>query len=120
MVATTGPVICDIASSVASATSIRGFSSRLRVTFSTTTIASSTTSVIASTIANSDTVFALYPAPYSTANTPIRLTGMAKVGMRVARQSCRNRNVTPTTSAKVIASVRAISPIVAVTNFVAL
>ncbi len=59
VVAITGPVICRMARSVASTMGRFGSSSRLRVTFSTTTMASSTTSVIASTMANSEIVLAL-------------------------------------------------------------
>ena len=58
VVAITGPVISAIAWRVASRTGWSGRSSRLRVTFSTTTIASSTTRVIASTIANRSIVLA--------------------------------------------------------------
>ncbi len=53
-----GAVICRIASLVASAGDRCGFSSITRSTFSTTTIASSTTMPIASTKASSETVLA--------------------------------------------------------------
>jgi len=58
VIAMMGPVIWVIALIVASAGDNPGSSSITRSTFSTTTIASSTTMPIASTIANSDTVFA--------------------------------------------------------------
>ena len=48
-----------------------------RSTFSTTTIASSTTMPIASTSASSETVLAEKPIASSTAKVPIRLTGTA-------------------------------------------
>ena len=58
LMAMIGPVICRIASSVASCGAIAGFSCITRSTFSTTTMASSTTMPIASTRASSDTVLA--------------------------------------------------------------
>ena len=58
VMAMTGAVICAIAFWVASAGESSGSSSITRSTFSTTTIASSTTMPIASTIASSDTVLA--------------------------------------------------------------
>ena len=54
------------------------------------------------------------------AKTPMSETGMAMVGMMVARQSCRKRNTTATTSTRVMARVRRISSISALTKFVAL
>ena len=62
-----------------------------RSTFSTTTIASSTTMPIARTIASSETVLAEYPTALSAMNVPIRLTGTASVGIKVARTLQRNR-----------------------------
>jgi hypothetical protein len=58
-IAITGAVICAIAFLVASDGERSGSSAMTRSTFSTTTIASSTTMPIASTSASSDTVFAL-------------------------------------------------------------
>ena len=63
----------------------------MRSTFSTTTIASSTTMPIASTTASNDTVLAEYPIAFSTMKVPIKLTGTAKVGISVARKLPRNR-----------------------------
>ncbi|KAG0846488.1 hypothetical protein G6F16_014273 [Rhizopus arrhizus] len=57
-IAMIGAVICVIAFLVASAGDSPGSSSMTRSTFSTTTMASSTTMPIASTIASSDTVLA--------------------------------------------------------------
>ena len=58
VIAMIGPVIWFIALSVAAAGLRSGSSSRTRSTFSTTTIASSTTMPIASTIASRETVLA--------------------------------------------------------------
>ena len=73
-----------------------GFSAITRSAFSTTTIASSTTTPMPSTRASSDTVLAEKPTASRTANVPIRLTGMATMGMIVARILPRNRNTTST------------------------
>src|SRR5215831_12417314 len=69
----------------------------LRSTFSTTTIASSTTIPTASTRPNSDRLFSDIPNIASTAKVPISDTGIAMQGMIVARQFCKNTNTTPTT-----------------------
>jgi hypothetical protein len=58
VIAMIGAVTCSIAFLVASATGRSGSSSITRSTFSTTTIASSTTMPIASTNASSETVLA--------------------------------------------------------------
>src|ERR1700751_1399389 len=70
----------------------------LRSTFSTTTIASSTTMPIASTRPNSVSVLIEKPSTYSAANVPTTETGTAINGMIEARQVCRNRITTSTTS----------------------
>ena len=57
-----------------------GFSAITRSTFSTTTIASSTTTPMPSTRASSETVLAEKPTASRTAKVPIRLTGMATIG----------------------------------------
>ena len=69
-----------------------------RSTFSTTTIASSTTMPIASTNPNNVSVLIEYPSTYSTAKVPTTDTGTASNGMIEARQVCRNRITTSTTS----------------------
>ena len=74
-------------------------SRRLRSTFSTTTMASSTTMPIASTRPNSDRLLRLKPSADITAKVPISETGIATIGMIAARQVCRNRITTTTTSA---------------------
>ena len=70
----------------------------LRSTFSTTTMASSTTMPTASTSPNSDRLFSEKPNIAMRKNVPISETGMATSGMMAARQVCRNRMTTSTTS----------------------
>ena len=70
----------------------------LRSTFSTTTIASSTTMPTANTRPNSDRLFSDIPQMSRMVKVPISETGMAITGMSEARQVCRNRKTTPTTS----------------------
>ncbi len=111
-----GPVICAIAFLVASLGVRCGSSSITRSTFSTTTMASSTTMPMAITMASSDTVLAEEPSASSTANAPIRLTGTATVGMMVARILPRNRNTTSTTSTNASARVLITSWMVSDTN----
>ena len=69
----------------------------LRSTFSTTTIASSTTMPIASTSPNSDRLLSVKPNIAMKKNVPISDTGMATIGMMAARQVCRKRMTTSTT-----------------------
>ena len=69
-----------------------------RSTFSTTTIASSTSRPIASTMPNIVSVLMLKPNAASTPNVPSSTTGTAMVGISVARKFCRNRNITRKTS----------------------
>jgi len=104
-VATIGPVTSFIAWIVASSGDRP--SSMLRSTFSTTTIASSTTMPIASTRPNSDSVLSPKPNRCMTPSVPISETGTASSGMIDARQVCRNTITTITTSA--IASSRVCS-----------
>ena len=72
--------------------------SMLRSTFSTTTIASSTTIPMASTMPNNVSVLTVKPSASSTPNVPTIETGTASSGMIEARQVCRNRITTITTS----------------------
>ena len=72
--------------------------SMLRSTFSTTTIASSTTMPMASTSPNSDSVLIEKPKPSRTANVPTIEIGTATSGMIEARQVWRNSTTTRTTS----------------------
>src|SRR5260370_979059 len=69
----------------------------LRSTFSTTTIASSTTMPTARTSPKSERLFSDIPSGYRTANVPTRETGIAITGIIEALQFCRNRNTTPST-----------------------
>ena len=62
----------------------------IRSTFSSTTIASSTTMPIASTMPNSVSVLIEKPNSSMPANVPISDTGTASIGISVARQFCRN------------------------------
>ena len=95
-IAMIGPETSDIARCAAS----RGGwpDSMLRSTFSTTTIASSTTMPIASTSPNSVSVLIENPSIHSTAKVPTMDTGTAISGMIEARQVCRNSTTTMTTS----------------------
>ncbi len=70
----------------------------LRSTFSTTTIASSTTMPIASTSPNRDRLLSVKPKAVMKKKVPISETGIATIGIRAARQVCRNRTITSTTS----------------------
>ena len=71
----------------------------LRSTFSTTTMASSTTIPMASTRPNRLKALIEKPSKCSTANVPTTDTGTASSGMMEARQVCRNRITTITTRA---------------------
>ena len=112
-----GPVIWPIAFRVASFGG-RPSSSITRSTFSTTTMASSTTMPIASTRASSEMVLAENPSASMTAKVPISDTGTAIVGISVARHCPRNRKTTATTSTKASISVWMTSSMVEVTNTV--
>ena len=70
---------------------------RWRSTFSTTTMASSTTIPTASTRPNRVRTFKVKPKASITPKVPIRDTGMARMGMSAARQFCRNSSTTSTT-----------------------
>ena len=91
----TGPVTSSIALHEAS----RGLSpcSIQRSTFSTTTIASSTTIPIASTSPKSERLLRLKPRAAMKANVPTIATGTATSGISVARQFCRKRSTTRAT-----------------------
>src|SRR3990167_938754 len=96
VVATIGPVTSRIACCVASTGDLP--SAMLRSTFSTTTMASSTTMPMASTSPNSDSAFSEKPNRCMTAKVPTSDTGTATSGMIDARQVCRNSTTTMTTS----------------------
>ena len=71
---------------------------RLRSTFSTTTIASSTTIPTASTRPKSERLLREMPQAASTVKVPSSEIGMATIGMMEARHVCRNTITTTTTS----------------------
>ena len=73
-------------------------SAMLRSTFSTTTIASSTTMPTASTRPNNDRLLSVKPNSDIRKKVPTSETGIASNGMTAARQVCRNRTTTSTTS----------------------
>ena len=93
--AMTGPVTSSIALRAASRGSAP--SSSQRSTFSTTTMASSTTIPIASTSPNSDRLFSEKPNAAITANVPTIATGTAISGITAARQFCRKTITTMAT-----------------------
>src|ERR1700759_523127 len=101
--AITGPVTSSIALRLAS----RGVipSASQRSTFSTTTIASSTTMPIASTNPNNDRLLSEKPKSAITANVPTSDTGTATIGIIVARQFCKNTSTTMNTSTNASISV---------------
>ncbi len=105
VIAMIGATISPIAFLVASLAESSGSSSITRSTFSTTTIASSTTMPIASTSASSETVLALNPSASMTAKVPIRETGTAMIGISVVRSLPRNRNTTSATRTNASTSV---------------
>ena len=68
-----------------------------RSTFSTTTMASSTSRPIANTMPNIVRVFIEKPNAARIAKVPSSTTGTAMVGISVARKFCRNRYITGNT-----------------------
>ena len=112
---TSAPVICPMALRVAS----RGdnpSSVITRSTFSTTTIASSTSSPIASTRPNIVSVLMVNPNAAMIPKVPRSTTGTAMVGISVARRFCRKRYITRNTSAMPSNSVFTTSVIEIFTN----
>ena len=76
-----------------------------REMFSSTTMASSTTSPVARIRAISDRLFSEKPNRYMMAKVPTSDTGTARVGISEARKLPRNRNTTRITSATAISKV---------------
>ena len=70
----------------------------IRSTFSTTTMASSTSRPMASTMANMVSMLMENPNSPSTAKVPRSTTGTAMVGISVARMLPMNRYITRNTS----------------------
>ena len=91
-----------------------------RSTFSTTTMASSTTMPMASTRPNRERLFREKPKAAMTAQAPIREIGMARIGMIAARQLCRNIRMTRTTRPTAMISVFFTSSMEALTYSVGL
>ena len=94
-----GPVIWPMAF-LAASLGPRPSSAMIRSTFSTTTMASSTTMPMASTTASREMVLAEKPRASRKAKVPMRATGTATRGMRVARQLPRKTKTTRMTRAK--------------------
>ena len=107
VVAMMGELTRRIASRVASRGSIP--CSRLTLTASTTTMASSTTNPMAKTNARSDMILMENPSRGNMAKVPTIETGMATSGMMVERQSCRKRKMMAMTSTRAIMRVRKMS-----------
>ncbi len=87
-----------------------------RSTFSTTTMASSTSRPIDSAMPNMVSVLIEKPTAASTPKVPSITTGTAMVGISVARKFCRNRYMTRNTSTMASTSVLATSMIEVRTN----
>ena len=86
--------------------------------FSMTTMASSTTSPVASVMPKSVSVLIEKPSSLTNPNVPMSDTGIVIAGISVVRQFCRNRNMTSTTSAMASASVVTTSRIDSATTVV--
>ena len=116
VMATIGPVTSSMALRAASF----GVSpsAMWRSTFSTTTIASSTTMPIERTRPKRDKVFSEKPNIYMSANVPTKETGTATRGMIDARQVWRNSTTTMTTSTTASSSVMTTASRDAFTNTV--
>src|SRR6185369_1936179 len=115
-IAMIGPLTSSIALWLAS-TGLRP-SSMCRSTFSTTTMASSTTMPIASTSPNSDNVLTENPDASITANVPTIEIGTAASGITEARHVCRNSTTTMTTMSVASSNVRITSRMESRTNVV--
>ena len=95
------PIKALVISSMDLAVASRGespSSDMMRSTFSTTTMASSTSRPIASTIANMVSMLIENPNSPRTAKVPRMTTGTASVGISVARRFPRKRYITRNTS----------------------
>ena len=104
---TTGPEISSIALNVASFGDIP--SSMWCSTASTTTMASSTTSPMAKTRPNSESVLIEKPNRGNRTKVPTRETGTANSGISVARHPCKKMYTTIITRTMAINSVLTIS-----------
>ena len=115
-IAITGPDTSCIAFRVASRAESPSRSHRS--TFSTTTIASSTTIPIASTRPNSERLLSEKPSSRITAKVPMSETGTASIGTSVARHCWRKTSTTTNTSTTASNSVFVTSWIDSSTNTV--
>src|SRR5215472_10519810 len=88
-VATTAPATSFIATDAALCGSVIP-STMCRSTFSITTMASSTTSPVASVIPNSVSVLIEKPSNFTNTSVPTSETGIVTAGINVLRQSCKN------------------------------
>ena len=91
------PAICVIAS-LAACSAERPLLAMLASTFSTTTIASSTTRPIARIRPKRVSMLMEKPSRCMPTNVPTMDTGTARIGITVARSDCRKTNTTRTTS----------------------
>ncbi len=117
--AITGPLTSCIAWIAASRGVLRSVA-MIRSTFSSTTIASSTTMPIANTKPNKVRRLIEKPSRYMPAKVPMIDTGTARMGISVARIFCKNRKTTRTTRMIASTKVRITSLIETSTNRVVL
>src|ERR1700719_2098749 len=116
-VATTAPATSFMAAEAALCGSVMP-SAMCRSTFSMTTIASSTTSPVASVMPNSVNVLIENPKALIKMKVPTSDTGMVIAGINVLRQSCKNKKITAITSAIACSSVIITSRIDSLTTLV--
>src|ERR1700680_265582 len=114
-VATTAPATSFMATEAALCGSVMP-STMCRSTFSITTIASSTTSPVASVMPNSVNVLIENPKALMKIKVPTRDTGMVIAGINVLRQSCKNKKMTAITSPMACSSVISTSRIDSLTT----
>src|SRR6202171_4763110 len=116
-VATTAPATSFIATDAALCGSVMP-STMCRSTFSITTIASSTTSPVASVMPNSVSVLIENPKALMKMKVPTSDTGMVIAGINVLRQSCKNKKMTAITSKMACSSVISTSRMDSLTTLV--
>ena len=112
-------ISAPLTSAIASSEACAGLTCRsamMRSTFSTTTMASSTTMPMASTRPKSVMELIENPNICMPKNVPMMDTGTASAGMSVARQLCRKMNTTRNTSTIASTSVCTTSSMEASTN----
>ena len=89
-----------------------------RLTFSITTMASSTTRPVASVMPKSVRVLIENPMSLTKKKVPTRETGIVTAGISVLRQSCRKRNMVSTTKTMAMRSVSTTSQMDSLTTVV--